>query len=916
MTFRCRQLRASLATVPVGLAAALTLAASGAAPPRGARILEDFETPSAVRVVAGRLLPVRGGQSVTHGKQAGKLPGGAAIALHLGRLGPAADGWLALDTLTTQPLAQALVLTFGKSPKKLEFRAHVRPGSDRIRLPLPVVAAELSGGWPTGGATLTLANPGESAILLDHVRLEPPAAPPPGSVLLDFGPRPQGLWPGFQAAGTDSKHLLWSGAVGIYPAVRPFPDPLTGDFVGPYTSSPRADHFTLVGPSESRAVGWLWVTHYVARSFQPVEYSIRLAGRPLKQRRLSLRQMLGPEGLLEGMGGRWTAEWFDRTHAPRLVDRIPVSLGPRGARVDLTACQVAALAMAPAAQRAGLDDYVRQVQADLSRYRRQFVLGVRQDDVCALAPTKAEAAGGLMVFRPPPEGAFSAGWTPRQRQAAAPLRALAANGSLAVMALAVVPTEATASLSVGIEPLLAEGRRLQTAAPGPAAWLLERAPYVRSGEAIFQPWRLRRKLIALKAGEVVHVAVCVPVSSTAADGVYRGSLRLACGRRTTTVPMELEVMTLGPVPSPGPVFTQLGPILARDFLGGLAHGIKAARRGPVLLRIRRELLRQGLTSLLLAGPTLRPDGVLDATAYLRDLQATPVRAVSGPTFVDVHGVVRQLGSLRIAPGSSRYRRIARGLVAETGRLAARVGLRDLRLYLGYAPAADDLPPLVQAASVLAEAGGRPALGTSLVALGKLSDAAAAKALRPLASVTVFGRPDITKAVRAFKALGGERQALRGVTVPDRYECGFWAAAAGTDGVHVNCIYSASGHYSGCTPEARGLLVPRADGSFDAALPALRLRQAREDFLLFRRAEQVLQRARDRKVRAPALERLLRDIGEKVRAGGLSWYDPERLRTGPYGPAELEAWRDSLIRAAAAVAKETDGRKDTRGSSRT
>jgi len=447
---------------------------AAAAPADEVVLVEGFEAISAVRVSHGKLLAIRAGGGVTQGRQAAKVPSGARVHLRLAALDPARLPWLKIDTLTTQPLIHKLLLRFMAAEDTALYSVHLRPAKDTLWLPLTVAAGQFAQGWPKADVELILVNSGQADLIVDNVRLEPPARAPPGSVLLDFGPPGQGAWPGFQAAGAGHKSLNWSGQLAIQAPDRHYPDPLTADFVGPQPTNKASDSFVLSAPGKGPGVAWLWVTHYSALFRQAPQRVLKLRGRTVLHRRFSSRQLFGTDCVLEGMDGPWTPKWFAGVHARSFYDLVPLRLSREGSRIDLLNCQVAAAALAPSARRAALAAYVEQVEKDLLRFRRQFIVGRRVADICALAPTPAEAKGGVMVFQPPAGSAFVGGWAPAAADRAATVKALAANGSLVVIPLAIAATQKVSSVSASVEKLSADGRALATDRPGPAAWCVLR----------------------------------------------------------------------------------------------------------------------------------------------------------------------------------------------------------------------------------------------------------------------------------------------------------------------------------------------------------------------------------------------------------------------------------------------------------
>jgi len=858
------------------------------------RLIEDFEALSAVRTTGGRLLAIRAGEGVTQGSQAAELPAGVRMDLTLRGVDLAATPWLRLDTLTTQPQTHCLKLRFD-APGSPEHPAYLRAGKDVLWVPLTVAAGEMRDGWPAEAIGLSITNAAESSIVVDNARLMPAAAPPQGAVLLDFGPDGQQLWPGFQRAGTDCKHVVWSGEVKIYSGRRGHPDPLTGDYVGPYPTNRAGDKFALAAPLGASGVAWLWVTHYGYRCFQAAEYSVVAGSRTVLQRRQTPRQMLGPTGLLLGMGGAWTPQWFAEEYARQFYDAVAVPLGPRGNIVRVSNCQLAAVAMAPAAQRLALEAYVKQVEAELTRFRRQFVVGYAAPDLANCEPDEAEAKAGLMLFRPPPDMAFRAGWAPAKDDRAREIKLLAATGSLAVVPLAAAPVKGGEAMSASIAALSGASGALPTDRPGPAVWMLERVPVVRSGRVLFQPWVLSRRLEALRAGEVCHAVVVIPIALGAAAGTYRGAVRFTCSHGSAELPLSLEVVDLGGRLKEPPVFLCEEPVNIGMFYHGLTDLLAAGQANVLTARLRQQFAEGTFNSLVLAGPSLGDDGVHEKRCE-EDLSLTPLRTLAGPVVLDMRPALAFLAFQGTAPGTLRYSSAVSAVTARAAALAARHGVKDCLLLTGYAYSAETLDGEARRCAAVAAAGGRAALAADCGALARLAEADFAAKLRPVAALMLFDGGPAAEVTKRFRALGGQRSVYLRVYRPDRYVGGFRAAAVGADGTFALHVGMDGEPYMGFRLDGSGVLAPRADGSLAETMAALRLRQAREDFLLLRRAEQLVRDGGDGR-RLDGLRAALQTVRSKAADTSGGQFSAEMLRSTAVEPGQLDAWRQQLLRAA-------------------
>jgi len=95
---------------PWRLCVALIVIWIACAPARSAEtlVLEDFESLKG----DGLIVPVSQGKGVTHGGKAAKLRAGGSVVVKLAGLDPNATPWIRLDSLTTQPLVQPIILNF------------------------------------------------------------------------------------------------------------------------------------------------------------------------------------------------------------------------------------------------------------------------------------------------------------------------------------------------------------------------------------------------------------------------------------------------------------------------------------------------------------------------------------------------------------------------------------------------------------------------------------------------------------------------------------------------------------------------------------------------------------------------------------------------------------------------------------
>lgn len=856
-----------------------------------AQVLEGFENLPGVRTEKGALTAVRGADAVTEGAQAAQLPAGCGILLSLEPGACKKVGWLKIDTLTTQPLTGPILLRFTGPKCWVELYACVQAGKDTLSVPMPVWVNPDPKAWEDKLA-LTVSNAGTAALILDNIRFEDALKLPQDCEAIDFGPARQALWPGFVAGEVDDRHFTWSGQ-GQAVALRGPPiDPLCGDGVGPGGSSKAPGVVELSGAGTGPSVAWLWVTH-VRQNCQAPEAALKLGSKVLWSRRPARGQMFSPEGLLEGQEGLWTPRWFEATYAPRFYDLVPVNLPPGGSKLALLNCQIAGMVVGPASAQNALAAHVEKIKKDLAQYRRQFVLGRRNEVQCEVAPTAAQAKAGMLAFLPPPDQALLASYPPQEAHGSQTLKAVAGNGMLVCIPLALSPIKRVAQISAGLEPIKSpEGKVLCPAGDAQVVFLEAVPRLVRAGVE-FAPWIAAPRHGPAQPKQVVHAAVMVRVPPTAAAGTYRGSIQLKYTEGQTDLPIQIEVLQAGPPASAG-LFGVVGGTGVPDFYRAWADAFTEPQQEALLTRIRQQLLAHGLNSLPAPSPILANDKVLDEPFS---------RAMKGIAPLGAHHLLidstRPLdwllhGPLR--PGTAGYQ----GAIREWTRIVAEL-LGKARsegiLYGGFMYTPEDLLDQCRLAKDFDPKSARLGLATYGSILARLP---ADDRERVHAFGALFVQPDVKglgDLVTAFKAPGG-KQAFVYALVADRYAMGFYAAACGADGAFLATAAMEYPQFSGFQASMGGLLVPTAEEGVAPTLAAMVLERAADDFELYRRAADLARKAEGANVEAQALAKTL----EAIRAAAVAapGHDALSMRSTSVAPAQLDAWREALVRQSAEV----------------
>ena len=606
-----------------------------AAPPKdpagASKVLQGFEDPSTVKTAGGKLETVSGGEGITEGKRAGRIAPGVAIEISLPGSECERFAWMRFDTLTVQPLPHRFRIRASGEDVRRDQYAYVQPGKDTLALPLSWLLVRRSGQWPQKAVRLSIANASDRAVILDNVRLVPAAKGPQGGVLVDFGDDRQLVWPGFERGGTENRHVVWSGNGLVY--AHPsggYPDPLGGDSVGPNLGTRSKDYFDLKAPGHG-GVAHLWVTHFGYRRVQPVEYALMFRGKKVLQKRRSTKQLLGPEGLLEGMDGEWTPEWYDKVYAPRFVEVVKLQLRSEGNRIDVGNCQLAAVAMAPTASRDALAEYVKQVNEDLSRFRRQFIVGERNWPHCDLVPTAEERKAGVMLFSPPVDQAFGLEWRPQEKDRVKILRPTVPNGEMVTIPIVVVPLEEGAVISGVLGPLRAEGgRALAVKRERTGLWFLEPVPRVVEACAESQPWILAPKRRNVAAREVVWAVLALVPQADNRSGVYKGAVQFSIPGGQVSVPLEVRVADIG---RKEPARPTMGALYysgdASYFYPAVAATMSKSAKDAMTARLRGMLLSDALNALHLDAVSVTSDLKVVDTNLRWDLSDFPPTGCPG-----------------------------------------------------------------------------------------------------------------------------------------------------------------------------------------------------------------------------------------------------------------------------------------------
>lgn len=874
------------------MAAVLTLLIAGRTGAQG--LIEGFEDLSKVKSSNGALKAVVGGEGTTEGSQAAQFPGGATLQWPLRSEDCQKAGWLKIDTMTTQAQSQSMRLVFSGTGLHQEFTAIIQPGKDTLAVPMPWVIGSNPSAWKSGTIDFTLTNAGKDAAILDNVRFEPAASLPKDTIAIDFGSDTQALWPGFSAGGTNETSLVWSGSNTIHQCGM-FPlDPLTAGSVGPAPWTKATDSFEIKTTTSSTGVAWLWVDHEGGSSTLPPSYAIKHKNRLLAGKSFTRAEGMVMEPVSKA-DDAWTPAWFDKTYAPTYYDLLRVELSPGKNKFDIENCRVAAMIVGPASEKAAIDACVEQVKRDVTRFRRQLIVGQRRDVLCDLDPREAEDKAGMMVFAPPPDDAFVWSYSPKDKDRVQTLHADGVVGGKIFLPLAVVPLKKTGPISATVSVLKGPESRSMGPASGMNVWLLHRVPRIMDAGVHFQPWIAASRHGGANAKEILQGVIVLQAASNATPGAYKGSVKFSSGTSQVEVPIEVDLSDLGGEPAP----MAMGSIASGtvgDFYRSFVEGMPDAQQDTATLHARQELAACGITSLMLPGLGFSPPAKFTDDNAVRQIKACPP-GLRGPMLFSVQDTYQAIADKAGKPGTQKFQTAVNAMISKVSELGR--SFQGAIMFFGVVWPHDDLSVRTREAADLSA--GKACIATFAGKLAGLGPDEFKIQLTPLKALMVW--PDSKEAVtviRNFRAQGPAKQAFLVNPNMDRYMSGFYAAACGAEGLFLTDVSMNGGVFAGFNTSSRGLLVPTPDGSFLPTLMAVLVMQGHEDFSLFHRAKAILAKGKTAGLDVAELEKAVAAIVAQSEKAAPTDYDANLLRTGSVPPSQLETWRTDLIRKAAAV----------------
>ena len=886
-------------------------------------LIEGFEKTSTAKRNA-KVKTVTSGPGLTQGESAAELTPGGAITVGVRGADITRLPWLRIDTHHTGDGTRGLQITAVSGDFTHNVQGYVRTGKDTLAFPLTMVIPPVGKKPDSRVFTITITNSDDIPIVVDNLRLEPLVRKPHGAVFRDFGRTSGRVWPGFTRQDVGSNNIKWKDGISYYADYNlPYPDPLTQDFIGPYWSRLGNNSrvpVTIIAPKPISMAAWLWVTHYGKRYSQPQEYMCRAAkGRPVGKK-LTAGQLLGRDGLLEGANGPWTPQWYAKDYADHFVTLMPFTMLKGKAMIELGNCQMAALAMVPASGRSAMTVCIKQIQSELVRFRRQFVMKHLNRNLCRLEPTEAEKKLGMMLFRVPPDEAFTGLWKPRADQRAWAIHAIARPGGTIRIPLAFVPLQRKSvvfsiipgslrSDSGSILPLNRNSFQIDH---------MQLVPEVRKGVTIRRPWLMTAKSPVVEVGEIGYVWLTAAIPPRAKGGLYRGTWKLGSGGTRVGVPVEIEIVDCARRDTKHAKDLTIAsselPAASTVYAAALS-ALPNAKQQKLKSDVFKQVAAIGINAYTFSAVKTSKSGSGSYSLYSPSMQAAldefPFRELPGTMLLNLSQALEKLswGS------SSAKRELLLKTIARTNALSSRYQINRRYFYFGFADAMADnttragLATRLAGAKRFASEDCPVAIHTHSSVLKDLSTVEFITKLRPVSALILTpNSSSLASQIAAFKKLSGTREVYLYTSRTDRFAMGFYFTAVQADGYLVPTVFMRGGPYNGYYIDGSGLVAPQSGGKLAQTVSAFRLKQARDDRNLVYQARTLVAEAVSANVAAKEISDVLSEI--KSRAGSLTIlsYDYTQFATTAVSQAEMDSWRASLLNAMGIVSRRLAGAK--------
>ena len=887
-------------------------------------LIEGFEKTFTAQAGA-KVKTVTSGPGLTQGESAAELAPGGAVTVKIRGADITALPWLRIDTHHTGDATRMLDIHAAWGDFDDTVRGYVCTGKDTLAFPLTMIVSPVAKKPDERVFTITITNSDDIPIVVDNLRLEPLARKPRGAVLLDFGKSGSSVWPGFTRQGIDSKIIKWKDAISYYAGYGlPYPDPLTQDFIGPYSSRLGSNSkvpVAIIAPKPISMAAWLWVTHYGKRYSQPQEYMCRASVGRGVGKKLTPGQLVGPDGLLEGAGGLWTPQWYAKDYADHFVTLMPFSI-PKGKTViELGNCQMAALAMVPSSGRSSMTACIKQIQSELVRFRRQFMMKHPNRNPCRLEPTETEKKLGLMLFHVPPDEAFTGLWKPRADQRAWAIHEIARPGGTIRLALAFVPLQRK-SVAFSITPGSLRSDSNLTLPLNRNSFqvdYMQLVPEVRKNVTIRRPWLLAAKSPTVGIGEIGYAWLSAAIPPHAKEGIYRGTWKMGSSGARVDMPVKIEIVDSRPrVAKDAREFTIASCSLpqASTVYAAALSALPKTRQQKLKSNVFKQVAETGINaySFSAVGITSASSSgsyVLYPSRMQEALNEFPFKELPGTMFLNMS---RAMGRLKWGNSPSRKKLLDKA-IAQTNALSLKYSIDRRYFHFGYSSTMADgtsttgLATRLAGAKRFASEACPVAIHTLSSVLKTLSTVNFKKKLTPVAALILT--PDsssLASQIATFKKLSGTREVYLYMLFADRFTMGFYTTAVHADGCLLSAIFMTGGPYNGYHINGKGLLAPQAGGGLAQTVSALRMKQARDDRRLFYQAETLVAQAAAAGVTAKEISDVLSEIKSRARSVVALKYTYMQFATKAVSQAEMDSWRSSLLNAMDIVNRRLSGSK--------
>ncbi|MCP4374629.1 MAG: hypothetical protein GY794_00395, partial [bacterium] len=407
---------------------------------------------------------------------------------------------------------------------------------------------------------------------------------------------------------------------------------------------------------------------------------------------------------------------------------------------------------------------IKQIQGELARFRRQFVMKHLKRNPCQLEPTEGEKKLGMILFRPPADEAFTGSWKPRADQRIRAMHEISQPGGTIRIPLAFVPLQRKSMMFRVIPGSLRSdsGSTLLLNRNSFQVNHMQSVPAVRKGVTTRRPWLMVAKSPTVKVGDIGYLWLTATIPPRAKKGLYRGTWKLGSGSARISIPVEIEIADCGHQDTKDLIIASHALPYAGTVYGA---ALSATTKKTMQHKLDRDVFKQvsetGINAYELPGPVIsRPGDSPSSWSMKRALKKFPLKELDSPMFIDIS---RTIGGLRWGRGSKNKGR-ANEVIALANSLCSKYSIEKRYFYFGYAyqladnDAGTGLKTRLDGAKRLASGNCRVAIYTQSSTLTELSTADFKKKLKPVSALIL--NPDSSSSasqIAAFKKLGSTKK---------------------------------------------------------------------------------------------------------------------------------------------------------------